>query len=156
MADSKSPKLSVSEHYDVWSGSYRTFGATQAGCLVIASVSVPQLSPCPFVGSAFRPRHEQAILLERRNLELALASNRVVLEIARLRFGRGTTTCRNCGDLERIEQSIADDFDSIPHLHACARCGAFAVELHMAAGYGRSRPAARLEKSAEEQPAVDA
>lgn len=52
-------------------------------------------------------------------------------------------------------QPLTHQVDVITYRDPCARCRALAIEAHMAACHGRARLAARLEKTAKIQPAIN-
>jgi len=101
-------------------------------------------------------RHEQAILPQRRGLDLPLTKRFFVFEIAISRLRRRTASARNSDNLQRVRQSPADKVNSISTLDAIARRWSLVVYPHMPACHRSSRQAPRFEESAIKQPSINA
>jgi len=108
------------------------------------------------VGTTICLRHQHSILLYSCGLKVSLTDRFLVFAKAISCFSRRASPARYSHNVERIWQSLTNQVNSVAALDATARRCSVAIYLHMPSNHRSRGQASSLEKSAIEQPTINA
>jgi hypothetical protein len=108
------------------------------------------------VGTTVCFGHQQSVLPQGRGLKVPLTDRFLIFEIAVACLCCRTPTARYLDNGERVRQSLSNQVDPVSALDTTARRCSFTVDPHMPSDDRSCRQASSLEKTAKEQPSINA